>query len=73
MRTQRYAPNTIKSYTVYLKLFLNGMQKYDKLAHIPVEEIESFITSKVKYTQISSSYQRSLIGAIKKGLCAITR
>lgn len=66
LRIQRYAANTIKSYKEYLKLFLYAMQKYDKLAQIPIGEIESFINLKVKNENISASYQRSLVGAIKK-------
>jgi len=66
MRLQRYSASTIKSYKEYLKLFLHAMQKYDKLALIPVEEIECFINLKVKNENISASYQRSLVGAIKK-------
>lgn len=66
MSLQRYSASTIKSYTEYLKLFLHAMQRYDKLAMVPVKEIESFINSKVLNDHISASYQRSLVGAIKK-------
>src|SRR5690606_19931286 len=66
MRVQRYSPSTIKSYSEYLKVFLQSMYQYEKMVFIPVEEIEAFINKKVKNENISASYQRSLVGAIKK-------
>lgn len=42
------------------------MSDYISLTKIPVSEIEGFINSMVTDNQISVSYQRSLVGAIKK-------
>ncbi len=66
MRIQRYSPNTIRSYTEYVKLFLQGMKQYEKLSLIPIAEIELFINTKIEDKNISASYQRSLVSAIKK-------
>jgi site-specific recombinase XerD len=42
------------------------MEKYNRLDEIPISEIELFINTKVTQENISVSYQRSLVGAIKK-------
>jgi site-specific recombinase XerD len=42
------------------------MNKYHTLNEIPIAEIEAFINEKVFQDNISASYQRSLVGAIKK-------
>jgi len=42
------------------------MSEYDNLKEIPVSEIEGFINRMVTDNKISVSYQRSLVGAIKK-------
>jgi len=42
------------------------MDKYHTLNEIPISEIEAFINAKVFKDNISASYQRSLVGAIKK-------
>jgi site-specific recombinase XerD len=42
------------------------MEKYNDLDSIPISEIEQFINDKVVKDNISASYQRSLVGSIKK-------
>ena len=66
LKLQRYANNTISSYCAYAQLFLDYMEKYDDLNEIPIHEIEKFINLKVIHENISASYQRSLVGSIKK-------
>ncbi len=66
LQLQRYANNTIKSYCSYAQIFLEYMDKYHTLNEIPISEIEAFINAKVFKDNISASYQRSLVGAIKK-------
>ncbi|MBA5791735.1 tyrosine-type recombinase/integrase [Flavobacterium sp. xlx-214] len=66
LTTQRYANNTIKAYCSYAQFFLDHMKKYNTLNDIPITEIELFINNKVLQDKISASYQRSLVGAIKK-------
>lgn len=66
LQVQRYANNTIKSYCGYAQIFLEYMNKYRTLNEIPIAEIEGFINEKVFQDNISASYQRSLVGAIKK-------
>ncbi len=66
LQVQRYANNTIKSYCGYAQIFLEYMTKYHTLNEIPIAEIETFINEKVFQDNISASYQRSLVGAIKK-------
>lgn len=66
MASQRYSPNTIKAYKQYAQVFLQAMSGYTNLKKIPVPEIEGFINRVVTDDKISASYQRSLVGAIKK-------
>lgn len=66
LKLQRYANNTIKSYCSYAQIFLDYMSKYHTLTEIPTSEIEAFINAKVFNDKISASYQRSLVGSIKK-------
>lgn len=66
LKLQRYANNTIKSYCGYAQVFLDYMYNYASLKDIPTTEIEKFINFKVEHENISASYQRSLVGAIKK-------
>ena len=66
LKLQRYANNTIKSCCSYTQVFLEQMEKYNRLDEIPISEIELFINRKVIQENISASYQRSLVGAIKK-------
>lgn len=66
LKLQRYANNTIKSYCGYARVFLEQMDQYNRLDEIPISEIELFINTKVIHENISVSYQRSLVGAIKK-------
>ena len=66
MALQRYSPNTIKAYKQYAQVFLQAMSDYSSLKKIPVLEIEGFINRMVTDNKISVSYQRSLVGAIKK-------
>lgn len=63
---QRYSPNTIRAYRDYARIFLKHMEDYVDLEQIPIIEIENFINMKVKEDQISVSYQKGLVGAIKK-------
>lgn len=63
---QRYAPNTIRSYRDYARIFLKAMENHRNLEQIPVAEIENFINDRVKEDDISVSYQKGLVGAIKK-------
>lgn len=66
LQIQRYANNTINSYCGYAQIFLDYMSKYHSLNDIPIAEIEDFINEKVFQNNISTSYQRSLVGSIKK-------
>src|SRR5690606_30433922 len=66
MALQRYSPNTIKAYKQHVQVFLRAMSEYPSLKEIPVSEIEGFINRMVTDNKISVSYQRSLVGAIKK-------
>lgn len=66
LSTQRYASNTIKSYKDYVSLFLKHVDNYTSLKDVPLVDIESFINEKVEKEQISVSYQKGLVGAIKK-------
>jgi len=66
MALQCYSPNTIKAYKQYAQVFLQAMSDYTRLKKIPVSEIEGFINRMVTDNKISVSYQRSLVGAIKK-------
>jgi len=62
----RYASNTIKSYKDYARPFLKHVDNYSSLKSVPVSIIESFIKEKVQKEQISISYQKGLVEAIKK-------
>lgn len=66
MALKRYSPSTIKAYKQYAQVFLQAMSDYTSLKKIPVSEIEGFINRMVTDNKISVSYQRSLVGAIKK-------
>ncbi len=66
LQMQRYANNTIRSYRSYAIIFLDHMNQYDNLEEIPIVEIEAFINEKVSKDNISMSYQRSLVGTVKK-------
>lgn len=66
LTTQRYASNTIRSYKDYASLFLKHVDSYTSLKDVPLVKIESFINEKVEKEQISVSYQKGLVGAIKK-------
>jgi integrase/recombinase XerD len=66
LHLQRYAKNTIKAYNDYAKVFLKAMSEYDSLSDIPIIKIEFFINQKVTLDLISASYQKGLVGAIKK-------
>ena len=63
---QRYAANTIRSYKDYASIFLKHVSKYPSLEEIPLSDIEAFINEKVQNGKISVSYQKGLVGAIKK-------
>lgn len=66
LKIQRYANNTIRSYCSYAQFFLESMNGYKNLNEIPIATIESFINTKVLKENISASYQRALVGTIKK-------
>lgn len=66
LTTQRYASNTIRSYKDYASLFLKHVGNYEFLKDVPISYIESFINQKVQNDSISVSYQKGLVGAIKK-------
>ena len=66
MALQRYSPNTIKAYMQYAQVFPQAMSSFTNLKDIPVSEVEGFINRMVTDNKISVSYQRSLVGAIKK-------
>ena len=66
LEVQRFAPNTVKSYVDYARIFLTYMHRYQSLQSIPIDEIEAFINHKVLVEKISSSYQKGLVGAIQK-------
>lgn len=63
---QRYANNTIKSYCGYAQIFLEYMKEYSTIDEIFIIEIEQTINTKLLQENISASYQRSLVGTIKK-------
>lgn len=63
---QRYAGNTIRSYKDYASIFLKHVTKYPSLGEIRLSDIEAFINEKVQNGKISVSYQKGLVGAIKK-------
>jgi integrase/recombinase XerD len=63
---QRYSHNTIRAYRDYARIFLKYMEDYVDLEQIPIIDIENFINMKVKEDRISVSYQKGLVGAIKK-------
>ncbi|ADY51152.1 integrase family protein [Pseudopedobacter saltans DSM 12145] len=63
---QRYASNTIRSYMDYAGLFLKYVDKFASLKDVPIAIIETFINEKVENENISASYQKGLVGAIKK-------
>lgn len=64
LQIKRYAPNTIRSYSAALKVFLLAFPDRD-VGLLSVKEIEDFINRKVTEEHISVSYQKSLVGAIK--------
>jgi len=64
--THRYASNTIRSYCDYASLFLKHVSQYEFMKDVPLSYVESFINEKVKREQIRVSYQKGLVGAIKK-------
>jgi integrase/recombinase XerD len=66
LQIQRFAPNTIKSYVDYAHLYLKSVKNYASLRDIPISEIENFINRKINENHISVSYQKGLVGAIKK-------
>lgn len=66
LTAQRYASNTIKAYKDYARLFLKYVDNLSSLESIPISIIESFINEKVQKERISLSYQKGLVGAIKK-------
>ncbi|GAA4146286.1 hypothetical protein GCM10022216_31020 [Sphingobacterium kyonggiense] len=57
----RYAYNKIRSFCDYDSLYLKHVSEYGLLSHIKL-----FIHEKVISEQISKSYQKGLIGVIKK-------
>lgn len=63
---QRYAQNTVNSYVEYAKIFLDFVKEYNTLQEVPISVIESFINQKVLKDKISVSYQKALVGAIRK-------
>jgi site-specific recombinase XerD len=65
MKIKRYSYKTIKTYKNALICFINFFQ-YKDIISLPVKEIESFIINyKVTQENISISYQKTLVGAIK--------
>ena len=66
LTTQRSTSNTVKAYKDYARLFLKYVDNYPSLESIPITIIESFINEKVQKEKISISYQKGLVGAIKK-------
>ena len=63
---QRYASNTIRAYKDMVHVFLKHLVHYEQLEQISISEIELFINKKVVEDKISVSYQKNLVGAIKK-------
>lgn len=63
---QRYASNTIRGYKDMVHVFLKHLVHYEQLEQISISEIELFINKKVVEDKISVSYQKNLVGAIKK-------
>jgi site-specific recombinase XerD len=64
LEIKRYSVKTIKSYRNALNVFIKEFPNKD-IAHLSVKDIEDFINRKVTQQQISVSYQKSLVGAIK--------
>lgn len=64
MKIKRYSYKTIKSYKNALLCFINFY--FDKdVTSLSIKDIESFINYKVTEENISISYQKTLVGAIK--------
>jgi integrase/recombinase XerD len=66
LKVQRYASNTIKSYLDYARLYIQSLEMYSDLSEVPTTHIEGFINEKVLKNNISPSYQKGLVGAIKR-------
>lgn len=64
MKIKRYSYKTIKTYKNALICFINFFNNKD-ITTLSAKEIESFINYKVTQENISISYQKTLVGAIK--------
>lgn len=64
LQIKRYSLKTIKTYKNALNVFVHAFPHRD-IAQLTVKEIEHFINQKVINDNISVSYQKSLVGAIK--------
>ncbi len=64
LRGQRYSPNIIESYMIFVKSFL-GFHKDKKSAYITITDIHKYNYEVIIKNGYSISYQRQFIGAIK--------
>lgn len=63
LRMQRYAENTIKTYSGCLSKFLHAFEGYN-LAQVTEKNIEKYISHLVEKEGISDSYQKQMLGTI---------
>ncbi len=64
MEVQRYSKRTVFAYLSAIKIFFAGI-KSDDLRSVSDEAIEDFIFERIRTQNISQSYQKHLLGAIK--------
>ncbi len=65
LRLQRYAENTIKTYSACLSKFLQAFQRY-QMEQVTEQNIENYISHLVEKEKISDSFQKQMLGTIGK-------
>lgn len=63
LRLQRYAENTIKTYSGCLSKFLKAFQRY-QMEQVTAKNIENYISHLVENEAISDSFQKQMLGTI---------
>lgn len=63
LRLQRYAENTIKTYSTCLSKFLQAFHRYN-MEQVSEKNIENYISHLVEKEQISDSFQKQMLGTI---------
>ncbi|MBN8684965.1 MAG: tyrosine-type recombinase/integrase [Chitinophagales bacterium] len=63
LRLQRYAENTIRTYTGCLSKFLQAFQRY-QMEQVTEQNIENYIAHLVEKEEISDSFQKQMLGTI---------